>query len=50
MFHFTDQTTEATIFKFGSGVLHSFRMKMGSIKSVLIKVFIKKKFSIIFVF
>ena len=38
--HFTDQTTEATISKFGSGVLYSIRMKMGIIKSVLIKAFI----------
>ena len=39
----TDQTTEATISKFGSGVLYSIRMKMGIIKSVLIKGFILKK-------
>ena len=37
---FTDQTTEATISKFGSGMLYtSIRMKMGIIKSVLIKQF-----------
>ena len=41
--HFIDQTTEATISKFGSGVLYSIRMKMGIIKSVLIKGFILKK-------
>ena len=38
--HLTDQTTEATISKFGSGVLYSIRMKMGIIKGVLIKAFI----------
>ena len=38
--HFTDKTTEATISKFGSGVLYSIRMKVGIIKSVLIKAFI----------
>ena len=35
MCHFTDQTAEATISKFGLGVLYSIRMKMGIIKSVL---------------
>ena len=52
--YFTDQTTEATISKFGSGVLYSIRIKIGIIKSVLIKNLIKKKlklfFSIRFVF
>ena len=38
--HFTDQTTEATISKFGFDVLYSIRMKIGIIKSVLIKAFI----------
>ena len=41
--HFTDQTTEATISKFGSGVLYSIGMEVGIIKSVLIKGFMKKK-------
>ena len=36
---FTDQTTEATISKFGSGVLYSIRMKIGIIKNVMIKAF-----------
>ena len=46
LLHFTDQTTEATISKFGSDVLYSIRMKMGITKSVLIKgfFFIKKRF------
>ena len=43
MRHFTDQTTEPTISKFGSSVLYSIRMKMGIIESVLIIAFIKKK-------
>ena len=37
--HFTDQTTEATISKFGPCVLYSIRMKMEIIKSVLIRGF-----------
>ena len=49
--HFTDQNTEVTISKFGLGVLYSIRMKMGIIKSVLIRGFIikklKKKFSLL---
>ena len=43
MRHFTDKTTEATISKFGSGVLYGMRMKVGIIKSVLIKAFILQK-------
>ena len=42
--HFTDQTIEAAISKFDLGVLYSTRMKMGIIKSVLIKEFILKKY------
>ena len=40
LFHFTDQTAEATISKFGSGLLYSIRVKMGIIKRVLIKALI----------
>ena len=51
--HITHQTKEATISKFGSDVLYSIRMKMGIIKSVLIKTFFFNKktfFSISFIF
>ena len=54
--HFTDQTTEATILKYGSGVLFSIRLTMEIIESVLINAFvlflIQKKlfYSISFVF
>ena len=41
--NFTDQATEVTISTFGSGVLYSIRMKMGTIKSLLIKASVKKK-------
>ena len=40
---FTDQTTEATISKFGSVVLYSIKTKMRNIKSVLIKALIYRK-------
>ena len=36
----TKLTTEATISKFGSGVLYSIRMKMAIIKSAMVKAFI----------
>ena len=42
MRHFTDQTTDATISKFGLGVLNSIRMKKGIFKRVLIEGLIKK--------
>ena len=41
--HFTNQTAQATLSKFGLGVLYSIAMKMGIIKNVLIKAFIIKK-------
>ena len=41
--HFTDQTTEVAISKFGSVVLNSIRMKTGIIQSVLILAFHKEK-------
>ena len=42
MCHFTDQTTEAKLSKFDLVVLYSIRAKMGIIKSIYIKAFIKK--------
>ena len=48
--HFTDQTTEATISKFGPCVLYSIRMKMEIIKSVLIRGFFYRNKTLFFLY
>ena len=43
MHHFTSQTLQTTVSKFVLGDLYSIGMKMGIIKGVLTKGFMKKK-------